>query len=70
MKLKLEKLTYYYLEGKKKVSFLGKEKDKDKLKEKFLDNITAIKAQKFEPTPGPHVCPYCDYRDICEFMKS
>ncbi len=70
LKLKLEKLTYYYLEGGKKVSFLGKEKDKDKLKESFLDNIAAIKAQKFEPTPGPHVCPYCDYRDICEFRKT
>jgi DNA helicase-2/ATP-dependent DNA helicase PcrA len=69
LKLKLQNLTYYYLEGGKKVSFLGKEKDKDWLKQKFLENIAAIKAQKFEATPGPHVCPYCDYRDICEYRK-
>jgi len=69
MQLKLEKLTYYYLESGKKVSFIGKEKDKDKLKEKFLDIIKAIKEQKFDANPNPHTCPYCEFKDICEERK-
>ncbi|MBU1131957.1 ATP-dependent helicase [Patescibacteria group bacterium] len=69
LKLNLEKLSYYYLEGDKKVSFIGKEKDKIKLKEKFLENIENIRAQKFDPNPNPFLCPYCAYKEICEFRK-
>jgi DNA helicase-2/ATP-dependent DNA helicase PcrA len=67
LKLPLEKLTYYYLESGKKVSFLGKDKDKDKLKEKFLDIIAQIEARNFEPSPNPNICMFCDFKDICEF---
>jgi len=67
--LKLEKLTYYYLEQDVQASFLGKDKDKDKLKAKFLENIENIKQHKFDPTPSVHVCKNCEFRDICEFRK-
>lgn len=67
LKLPLEKLTYYYLETGKKVSFIGKDKDKDKLKERFLDIISQIEARNFDPTPNPNICMFCDFKDICEF---
>ena len=53
LKLKVNQMTYHYLEENKKISFLGQEKDKLKLKENFIEDIENIKAQKFDPTPSP-----------------
>ncbi|KKR07562.1 MAG: hypothetical protein UT32_C0009G0023 [Parcubacteria group bacterium GW2011_GWC2_39_14] len=69
LKLKVEKMTYHYLEENKKISFMGKEKDKEELKKRFIEDIELIKAQKFEATPSPYVCGSCDYRNICEHKK-
>jgi len=69
LKLRVEKITYYYLEENKKISFLGVDKDKEELKKRFISNIELIRAQKFEPTPSPFVCGSCDYRNICEHKK-
>ncbi len=69
LNLKLEKLTYYYLEDGTQASFLGKEKDKEKLKTKFLENIEKIKNQEFEPNPSSFICGNCDFKDICEHRK-
>ncbi len=62
------KLTYYYLEEGKKVSFLGKEQDKKSFKEEILEIIEKIKSNDFFPAPGRH-CQYCDFKDICEFRE-
>ena len=67
-KLRAEKLTYYYLDGGQKKSFLGNEKEKQELKEKIISRIEKIKQSKFEATPGWQ-CKSCDFRDICEFAK-
>ena len=67
LNLKLQTLTYYYLETGKKVSFIGKEKDKDNLKLKFLEIIKRIEARDFSPNPNPNICQFCDFKDICEF---
>ena len=69
LELKVEKLTYHYLEGNVKAPFIGKEKDKEKLKQKFLETIESIKKQNFEPTPSAHVCANCDFKNICEHKK-
>lgn len=69
LNLKLAKLTYYYLESNATVSFLGKEADKQKLKQRFLENVHQIERQNFAPTPDPHVCGFCEYKGICEFKK-
>jgi len=69
LKLKVEKMTYHYLEENKKISFIGKEKDKEELKNRFIEDIEQIKAQKFEATPSPYVCGSCDFRNICEHKK-
>ena len=65
--LKPLKLTYYYLDENKKFSFLGKEKELDKLKEKIKSIIEEIKRSDFRATPSVHKCKYCDFNKICEF---
>jgi DNA helicase II / ATP-dependent DNA helicase PcrA len=67
--LKVEKLTYHYLEGNIKAPFVGKDADKVKLKQRFVDNVEAIRQQKFEPTPSEFVCKGCPFKDICEHRK-
>lgn len=62
-------LTFYYVNSDTKLSFQGKEKDVDKLKEKILDTINNIHKGDFTATPNPFVCKYCDFKDICEFRK-
>jgi DNA helicase-2/ATP-dependent DNA helicase PcrA len=66
--IKPAKLTYYYLDEGKEVSFSPLPKEKEEFKEKLLEQIEKIKKSKFEPTPGHH-CQFCDFKDICEFKK-
>ncbi len=62
------KLTYYYLEDGNKMSFLGSDKDIQKLKTKAVSMIEKIQKSDFSATPGWQ-CKYCDFRDICEYRK-
>lgn len=62
-------LTYYYLDDNKRVSFLGTEKDMEKIKEKINCLISEILKQNFRPTPEKFTCAHCDFRDICEFRS-
>lgn len=62
------KLTYYYLEDNKKLSFLGTEKEKQDQKNKIIDIIEKIKNSDFKATPGWQ-CQYCDFKDICDFAN-
>ena len=62
-----KKLTYFYLNDNSKVSFLGDDKELNKLEEKLTGAIAAIKSGNFTATPGSHVCKYCDFRDICQY---
>jgi CRISPR/Cas system-associated exonuclease Cas4 (RecB family) len=65
LKISPKELVYYYLEDGKKASFLGTEKEKEKLKEKILAEIEEIKTSDFKPTPGWQ-CNFCDFKDICD----
>jgi len=67
-KAKPVELVYHYLNDNSKVSFLGSEKEKEKLREKIKKEIKEIKESRFEPTPGWQ-CSFCDYRDICDFAQ-
>ncbi|PIR93611.1 hypothetical protein COT97_05750 [Candidatus Falkowbacteria bacterium CG10_big_fil_rev_8_21_14_0_10_39_11] len=69
MGLKAVKLTFHYLENSQRVSFLGNDKQKEKLKEKWLDVINKIVSKEFLATPSSFVCDYCDYKDICPYRK-
>ena len=66
--INIKGLSYHYLNENKKVSFLGSEKDKKKLKEKIIKEIEQIKKSNFDPTPGWQ-CKYCDFKDICDFAN-
>jgi len=66
---KPKKLTFYYLDNNKKISFLGDEDDKEKLREKLTAEIEDIKTSDFHATPGWQ-CEYCNFKDICEFRAS
>jgi len=63
------KLTFYYLNDNIKTSFVGKDKDIEKLQEKLLNTIEKIHSGEFKATPGKHICKYCDYNGICEFRQ-
>ncbi len=64
-----KELTYFYLNDGQKQSFIGNEKEKQKLKEKILSQIKEIKTGKFNPTPGWQ-CAFCDFKDICDFSQA
>ncbi len=67
-KMKVEKLTYHYLEEDKKISFESSEKDKEKVIERTVEKAKLIQERRFEPNPGWH-CRYCDFNNICEYAK-
>ena len=65
----VEKLTYYYLDDGKRVSFLGTDQELDKLRQTILATIKSIQQGVFEPKPNAFVCQHCDFNRICEFAK-
>ncbi len=67
--LEPKKLTFHYLEDNSEVSFIGTEKDLDKLRESIEERVLAIRDSAFEATPS-FLCRYCDFADICEFRES
>lgn len=68
LKLKPGKLTFYYIENNKPVSFLGTEEDLEKLKSNIVEKIEQIKNSDFSPNPSP-LCKFCDYSSICEHRQ-
>ena len=62
-----QKLTYYYLEENKKLSFLGSKKELDDLRVKIMEIIEKIQNGDFNPRPG-HDCQYCDYRELYDII--
>lgn len=65
-----KRLTYFYLNDNTKISFLGDQKEIEKLKEKVVSTIDQINSRDFTATPSPHVCRNCDFRDICQFRAA
>lgn len=61
-----ERLTYYYLDGGARLSFLGTEEEKEKVKTELAAFMENLKKGDFTPTPGMW-CGSCDFRDICEY---
>ena len=66
--IKPKELIYHYLNENKKISFLGKEAEIEKLKEKIIQEIEEIKTSNFKATPGWQ-CAFCDFKDICDFAE-
>ena len=66
---KIDKLTFFYLNENNKMSFVGTDKDKEKLEAKLFDAMERIQKGDFKATPNKHVCQYCDFKEICEFRQ-
>lgn len=65
--LRPARLSFYYLENNQKISFLGTDKDLDKLRKKVEENILAIKSSQFPSKASLFICKYCDFKEICEY---
>ncbi|MBU0660718.1 ATP-dependent helicase [Patescibacteria group bacterium] len=63
----VSQLSFYYLRDAIKRTFIGKEKDIEKLREKLIKIIDNIHAGKFDAKPSKHMCGYCDFKDVCDF---
>jgi DNA helicase-2/ATP-dependent DNA helicase PcrA len=64
--LKVEKLTFEYVEGGKRESVVPKPEDLAKARSWALGTIEKIKSGDFHATPG-QVCRFCDFRSICPY---
>jgi len=69
LRLKPQKLTFYFFKNNQEISFLGNDKELTKLKTDISETIQKIKSSAFAPRPNPYVCKYCDFREICEYRK-
>ena len=67
--IKVDKLSYYYLEDGQKMSFVAKDKDIEGMEEWLLQSITEIQKKQFLPKPSPYTCPFCDFKGICEYRQ-
>lgn len=63
----VSKLTFYYLNDNRQTSFVGTDKELEKLRDKITNTLDSIKAGDFNATPSPPICANCDFRDICEY---
>lgn len=66
LNVKVSLLSYYYLEGTYKTSFVAKDKDIEKLRLEVLKEIVQIRQGNFPPNPT-ELCKYCDFRGICQW---
>ena len=66
--IKVDKLSYYYLEDGNKLSFTAQEKDIEKMEKWLIDSVAEIRKQ-FLPNPGDYSCGFCDFNTICEFRQ-
>jgi len=57
--------AYYYVLDDLKVPVPDRPADAQALEELVLEVGDGILAQRFEPTPSPSACAYCDYRVVC-----
>ncbi|MDO8524099.1 MAG: UvrD-helicase domain-containing protein [bacterium] len=67
-KINPTQLVYHYIEDGEKVSYLGTDVEKEKLKEHIIDVILQITKSDFKATPGFH-CQFCDFYNICQFAS-
>ncbi|MFA5813861.1 MAG: ATP-dependent DNA helicase, partial [Patescibacteria group bacterium] len=63
------RLTFYYLNDSVKTSFIGEDKELEKIKEKIIKTINNIRTGELKATPSKFVCERCDFRDICEYRE-
>lgn len=63
-------LTFYYIEDNQRATFLGSEKEIEKVKLEINNIVTKIREGNFQATPSLHVCKYCDFKEICDSSQA
>ncbi len=64
-KIKVSKLSLYFLDANEKISTTRSDEDINELADTIKEKIEEMKASDFEPTPNEKLCSFCDYRMIC-----
>jgi DNA helicase-2/ATP-dependent DNA helicase PcrA len=57
--------SYFYVLTGEKVPVEHSEEELERVKETVAEIAGGILKQRFEPTPSPDICRFCDYRIIC-----
>src|ERR671915_296598 len=57
--------SYFYVLTGGKVPVEHSEEELDRVKDTVAEIAGGILKQRFEPTPSPDICRFCDYRIIC-----
>ena len=67
-KQEIKNLTFYYLTNNEPVSFVGTQKEIDKVKDWAISIIEQILSHDFTAKPG-FACEYCDFKSVCPYAK-
>ena len=57
--------SYFYVLTGEKVPVAHSEEELERVRSTITEIAAGILGQRFEPTPSPDVCRFCDYRIIC-----
>jgi DNA helicase II / ATP-dependent DNA helicase PcrA len=57
--------SYFYVLSGEKVPVEHSAEELDRVRETVSEIAGGILKQRFEPTPSPEICSFCDYRIIC-----
>jgi DNA helicase-2/ATP-dependent DNA helicase PcrA len=70
MGLSVTSLSYVYvLTGERLEVELLQGAKREAFREKIGERMKEILLSRFDPTPSPFICKYCDFRAICEYRK-
>lgn len=67
--LKVKELIFHYFTDNSQLSFLGQEKEIEKLKDKIRRIVAEIKRGEFKPDPDKRKCQLCDFKSICDHSE-
>ncbi len=57
--------SYFYVLTGERVPVTHSEEELERVRQTVAEIATGILKQRFEPTPSPEICSFCDYRIIC-----
>jgi len=67
LKQKVSELAFYYFDNNSEISFLGKDSELEKLREKIIATADEINTGNFPAKPEKERCRWCDFKNICDF---
>jgi DNA helicase-2/ATP-dependent DNA helicase PcrA len=61
-----KRASFYYIKDDKMVDYFPTEETVGAFAETATTIISAVCAERFDPTPAYQTCRFCDYADLCE----